>query len=129
MKNKHEIWISRVYVNAYEVTREYGGPEEGGWYYDAGEPMASVPVSFPPFNIDPYHECDPQEQCDGYETDYVDTTILPDEVVKRIDQAQQLLRRELSDLNDARSMFTSRLVICVCRHIGKSFPVGRPRYE
>ena len=23
-------------VAAYEVTREYGGPEEGGWWYDTG---------------------------------------------------------------------------------------------
>ncbi|QIW88626.1 hypothetical protein P59_257 [Bacillus phage P59] len=23
-----------VYVNVYSVTRHYGGPEEGGWYYD-----------------------------------------------------------------------------------------------
>lgn len=23
-----------VWVTVYEVTREYGGPEEGGWYYD-----------------------------------------------------------------------------------------------
>lgn len=32
------------YVNAHEVTRHYGGPEEGGWYYDAGTPLAAVPV-------------------------------------------------------------------------------------
>ena len=24
------------YVNVYEYGREYGGPEEGGWYYDTG---------------------------------------------------------------------------------------------
>lgn len=24
------------FVNVYEVDRCYGGPEEGGWYYDAG---------------------------------------------------------------------------------------------
>ena len=36
--------VVEVYVNAYIVTREYGGPEEGGWYYDAGYPVASVPV-------------------------------------------------------------------------------------
>lgn len=24
------------YVNGYEVERLYGGPEEGGWWYDAG---------------------------------------------------------------------------------------------
>ena len=31
------------YVNAYEVGRCYGGPEEGGWWYDAGNPLASIP--------------------------------------------------------------------------------------
>jgi hypothetical protein len=32
------------YVNAYAVTQLYGGPEEGGWWYDYGDPLASVPV-------------------------------------------------------------------------------------
>ena len=27
----------RFYVNEYRVTRNYGGPEEGGWHYDSGE--------------------------------------------------------------------------------------------
>ena len=26
-----------LYIAAYHVTRNYGGPEEGGWWYDAGE--------------------------------------------------------------------------------------------
>lgn len=39
--------LKRVFVNAYEVTRHYGGPEEGGWWYDVGEPLASVPVRTP----------------------------------------------------------------------------------
>lgn len=34
-----------LYVNVYRVTRHYGGPEEGGWWYDAGEPLASVPIA------------------------------------------------------------------------------------
>lgn len=25
-----------LYVNVYEIERLYGGPEEGGWWYDAG---------------------------------------------------------------------------------------------
>jgi hypothetical protein len=25
-----------TYVSVYEVYRRYGGPEEGGWYYDEG---------------------------------------------------------------------------------------------
>jgi hypothetical protein len=24
----------KLYVNVYRITREYGGPEEGGWYYN-----------------------------------------------------------------------------------------------
>ena len=32
------------YVNAYAVTRHLGGREEGGWWYDAGSPLASVPI-------------------------------------------------------------------------------------
>jgi len=35
-----------VYVNAYLVSRMYGGPEEGGWWYDAGEPLESRFVSY-----------------------------------------------------------------------------------
>lgn len=27
-------------VSPYLVDRVYGGPEEGGWYYEAGEPLA-----------------------------------------------------------------------------------------
>ena len=32
------------YLNAYNVNRLYGGPEEGGWWFDAGDPVASVPL-------------------------------------------------------------------------------------
>lgn len=34
-----------VYLNVYLVTRHCGGPEEGGWYYDAGEPIESLRVN------------------------------------------------------------------------------------
>lgn len=37
-----------MYVNAYEVTRHYGGSEEGGWWYNRGEPIASVPIPIGP---------------------------------------------------------------------------------
>lgn len=32
------------WVNVFEVMRKYGGPEEGGWWYDTGQPVASIPV-------------------------------------------------------------------------------------
>lgn len=33
-----------VIVSAYTVTREYGGPEEGGWFYNAWELLESRKV-------------------------------------------------------------------------------------
>lgn len=32
------------YVNVYEMDRCYGGAEEGGWWFDCGYPVASIPV-------------------------------------------------------------------------------------
>lgn len=42
MENENEDKI--FWVNAYSVTRHYGGPEEGGWWYNWYESLASVPV-------------------------------------------------------------------------------------
>lgn len=33
------------YLNAYECELGYGGPEEGGWWYDIRIPKASVPIT------------------------------------------------------------------------------------
>ena len=32
------------YINLYQMNQVYGGPEEGGWWYPAGVPIASIPV-------------------------------------------------------------------------------------
>lgn len=39
-KQKTEVW----YVNVYELDRHYGGPEEGGWWYDSGTLITSIPL-------------------------------------------------------------------------------------
>jgi len=33
---------SEEYINVYKTSRVYGGPEEGGWWYDAGHPVSSI---------------------------------------------------------------------------------------
>ena len=35
------------YVNVYLVDQAYGGPEEGGWWYDYGVPYVSIPEYCP----------------------------------------------------------------------------------
>ena len=32
------------FLNAYVINRLYGGPQEGGWWFDTGVPIASVPL-------------------------------------------------------------------------------------
>lgn len=41
MANRH-----RIVVGIARVENCYGGPEEGGWYYDAGQPVGSFKVFF-----------------------------------------------------------------------------------
>ena len=33
------------FINAYIIHRRYGGPEEGGWWYNEGYPLAFVDVT------------------------------------------------------------------------------------
>lgn len=33
------------YINVYFVERVFGGPEEGGWYYETGRLQSTVPFS------------------------------------------------------------------------------------
>lgn len=33
-----------VFVTAYSITREYGGPEEGGWWYNRYKMLETYPV-------------------------------------------------------------------------------------
>lgn len=35
-----------LYVNIYAAGRAYGGPEEGGWWYDVASPVGSIPVDW-----------------------------------------------------------------------------------
>ena len=35
-----------VFVNVYTVTRHYGGPEEGGWWYNWFECVEVIPVQY-----------------------------------------------------------------------------------
>lgn len=36
--------VSVIYMNLYAIRLCYGGPEEGGWYYDAGECVDSYMI-------------------------------------------------------------------------------------
>lgn len=36
LNNARGLSIKPAYLNEYELNKRYGGPEEGGWWYDTG---------------------------------------------------------------------------------------------
>ena len=48
IKSAHDEYMDKpvmIFANAYAVTRHYGGPEEGGWWFNSGSPLASIPCA------------------------------------------------------------------------------------
>lgn len=44
--NDSDISERPFYVTVYKITRHYGGPEEGGWYYNFWEQICSIPICY-----------------------------------------------------------------------------------
>lgn len=97
-------WFDRfplVYINAYAVSRHYGGREEGGWYYDAGEALASVPVLKKPGRVEQIKELLTESLGPQYKRNHTRHSVLGGE----------------------------DLVICTEDETARDFPEARPRYE
>lgn len=56
----------RLWLNAYTVDRCFGGPEEGGWWYDQWVPLAGLQVSTEEYAVAAYDLlCDTYEDREG----------------------------------------------------------------
>jgi len=98
------------YINAYSETRHYGGPEEGGWWYNHLEPLASIPIEAEEDDqgiITPKDQLQFDVQCD-----YLRET---------------LSEYEYGDIYSVRG--GSELAIIIQDHIAEEEPKYRPRYE
>jgi hypothetical protein len=112
------------YVNAYEVTREYGGPEEGGWYYDVHRPIGSIPVWYPNFEFEGEGEnavCTNAEAVDA-------------EITRVTEEAKTLLYNALyhgyAGLHGRYSVIgDADLLIVVEEEFATYSPETRPHYE
>jgi len=89
------------YINAYEVTLGYGGPEEGGWWYDIGLPLGSIPVT------------SQEEEADARQL-----------LAQRLAPMFEGRRRKSSVAADAAD-----LVICIEDEVAAPYPRERPHYE
>lgn len=89
-----------AYVNIYLVQQQYGGPEEGDWWYEQGIPYASIPVM-------PKETA--KEVADRYQP-----------LVDQLNEGRPSLSSVLSE---------GRYRISRERHIAIIFPKERPHYE
>jgi len=90
-----------LYVNAYSVQRCYGGPEEGGWWFDAGEPIEGIVL--PEGSTQEQIEAAKQQLYEkhGWASKYSRSSVLGDEDFEVYVESQ----------------------------LGTAFPTTRPRYE
>lgn len=98
---QEEIQADPRFVSVYMVTRCYGGPEEGGWWYDSYELRASLPIA-----------------------DYLEGAPSADEV-------EAFLRRIFGEGEGNRFSVLGGYGIHYCREYesGQSETKGRPTYE
>jgi hypothetical protein len=127
-----------MYVNAYSITRHYGGPQEGGWWYNHGEPIASIPVRAV---SKPGHEnCYRCSQAARGEKDSEGNLItmckwgfhLEEENPEQVEAFKKHLTDIFAEVNEGNIYSVlggSELSISLQDHPGEEFPQGRPHYE
>jgi hypothetical protein len=113
-----------LYVNLYRVTRHYGGPEEGGWWYNAGEPLASVPIP----GIWRSEEMPDAEVPSGWKPD---TQLLPIAMDDFIREKERLM--DLFVFEKWGSIYSVRggadIEVRSEWHVARDWPERRPHYE
>lgn len=87
------------YVNIYLVDRAYGGPEEGGWYYDCGQVVKSI-------------------ECDAANAEIVATALR-----KAYDKENSIRMSDIGSVNSE-----GRYEVWVEDDKGQDFPSEKPYY-
>jgi len=126
-----------LYVNAYEVTRHYGGPEEGGWYFNHHEPIASIPIKAISVagHDDVCYTCGCARRGDKYPTGELYEECRWGFHLKVVDENQKdMFKDHLESLfGDRREgdiysvLGGTDVIVCIEDHVGEREP--RPRYE
>lgn len=88
------------FVNVYLADRAFGGPEEGGWWYDCGKAIRSFPVAT-------------MRRAERIAT-----------YVRRIVDGRNIGRREISSV-----LSTGRYAVWIEDAPAADFPTARPHYE
>jgi hypothetical protein len=100
-QNKKKASHGPLYVNVYIYDKAYGGPEEGGWWFNTFEPVSSVRV---------------------YGKRKIETELL---------KAENFCNTENEERNsDVESVCSDgKYIVCTEFHKAKFYPRTKPHYE
>jgi hypothetical protein len=99
-----------ISVAIYEIDRAYGGPEEGGWYFDAGVPSTEYAVHTRFF---------PETDTEAIDAYVEELRALVDKV--NHDEGRRSPSSVLSN--------SDYLAVETCEGFPTAYPTHRPRYE
>lgn len=119
----------RLYVNIYAVSRAYGGPEEGGWWFDTGEPVGSIPVEMTEAERRALHTLVTQREGED-----IDPEVYDKHFDTYLREKAEGVRSAYQDLYPDTGKSSSVLGgddyrIRIEDHIARPYPDERPHYE
>jgi hypothetical protein len=125
-----------LYVNVYSAAQAYGGPEEGGWWFDTGVPVASIPVELEDHERDQfdreYHaeagtvlgsSVDPMDYADALDQ------ALKDKAWEVRNEWKQRYPFEMSQYTSVLSHRYDNYQVVIEDHFARPYPEERPHYE
>lgn len=124
--------MRQLYVNVYSVGKAYGGPEEGGWYFNTGTPVTSIKVELTEAEWEAARDLfefffgdDPDEWDHDKWSEYL-------RMVER--QRAEKLREELEAIYPRSGKASSVLGgldydVVFEDHFARAYPESRPYYE
>ena len=119
-----------VFVNVYEISTHYGGPEEGGWDYEAGTPVLSKATTCICDNSQHGELCPAGHWLKALRSTYNGQETWADSFTQAPDGTSWL-----GNPDDAPEPFAGEVMLtgkCQVRvesHPGLEFPEHRPHYE
>lgn len=121
---EHIVEEAPLYVNVYDVESNYGGPEEGGWYFNSGTLLESIPAQ---------NEKEAKSIADNLEKKYSgeNSERIPGSV--KLNNPGEEIPDNWEPLNqtddESYVHYEGKILVYIEEHPGKNFPSERPHYE
>lgn len=123
---------TRLYVNIYDYGRAYGGHEEGGWWFDTGIPIGSIPVELTDAERQSIHAL--AIAVHGEELPNADPDLYNKHFNNHLREKAQGVRDQYEKRYPSTGNASSVLggedyIVCIEDHFARAFPEEKPRYE